>query len=337
MVCNRSSAKRCCEPRQNESIVRTLATRAPHIFNVKAHEGSRGNRSLYRHRRNSSGVEIDRAPRGACDHQMASSGLGRWTPFGSCCASRIGLGLGRPYWPQLVANVRMVWGRFLGSHPFDAGVSAPNGYCPKWQNSRVASSRRTVHMGLLHRPHGRRSRVRSAKCVGPGACALTGRPRGDGRRPRLASNVRLHMPPVPPFLQFAIVWNDEDLQEVVISASSGLFSGQVNLYAGWNELKEIAERLRGFPSNRDDKREFTIGQDNLSGYGTASLRLYCVNSRGHVAVEVTLHTNPANSSDGKESAVVIVPAVVGDIDRLAADLRSISNQVGASAVLRSAA
>lgn len=145
------------------------------------------------------------------------------------------------------------------------------------------------------------------------------------------------MPPVPPYLQFSIVWNDEDLQEIVISASSGLFSGQVNLYAGWNELKDIAERLRGFPSSQDDKREFTLGQGDLSGYGTASFALYCINSRGHVAVEVAFHTNPASASDGKESAVVIVPAVVGDIDRLAADLRSINNQVGARAVLRSAA
>jgi hypothetical protein len=145
------------------------------------------------------------------------------------------------------------------------------------------------------------------------------------------------MPPVPPYLKFAVVWNDEDLQEVVISASSGLFSGQVKLYAGWNELNEIAGHLGGFPSSKDDRRTFTLGQDNLSGSGTASIALYCVNSRGHVAVEVAFQTNPANYSEGKESAVVIVAAVVGDIDRFAADLRGINNQVGASAVLRSAA
>ena len=145
------------------------------------------------------------------------------------------------------------------------------------------------------------------------------------------------MPPVPPFLEIAVIWNDEDLQEVLISASSGIFSGQVNLYAGWNKLEEISERLHGFPSSRDDKREFTLGQSNLSGYGTARLTLYCTNSTGHVAVEVALSTNPANPAEGKESAVVIIAAVVGDIDRFAADLRSISNQIGASAVLRSAA
>ena len=86
------------------------------------------------------------------------------------------------------------------------------------------------------------------------------------------------MPPVAPFLEIAVVLEDPDLQEVVISASSGLFSGQVNLYAGQNELKEFAERLRGFPSSRNDRREFTFGQNDLSGYGTASLAFYCKHS-----------------------------------------------------------
>ena len=145
------------------------------------------------------------------------------------------------------------------------------------------------------------------------------------------------MPPTAPFLELTVVWNDDDLQEVVVSASSGLFSGQVNLYAGWNELKIIAERLDGFPSSRTDRREIHLGQNDLSGYGTATLAIYCTNSTGHLAVEVAMRTYPASSSTGHESAVVVVPAVVGDLDRFAADLRAINNKVGGCAVLRSAA
>jgi hypothetical protein len=145
------------------------------------------------------------------------------------------------------------------------------------------------------------------------------------------------MSPLAPFLEITVVWNDEDLQEVVVSASSGLFTGQVNLYAAWDELKTIAESLSGFPSNRTDKREIHLGQDNLSGYGKASLTVCSTDSMGHLAVEVAMHTNPANSAKGRESAVVVIPAVVGDIDRFAADLRRINNQVGATATLRSAA
>jgi hypothetical protein len=145
------------------------------------------------------------------------------------------------------------------------------------------------------------------------------------------------MPPVAPFLEIAVVWNDPDLQEVVVSASSGLFSGKVNLYAGWKELEELAERMHGFPSSRDDRREFTLGQDKLSGYGVARLTLYCTDSTGHVAFEVAMHTNPVNPGERRESATVLIPAVIGDIDQFAAGLRSINNQVGARAVLQSAA
>ena len=144
-----------------------------------------------------------------------------------------------------------------------------------------------------------------------------------------------HMSPVAPFLEIAVVWNDPDMQEVVVSASSGKFSGKVNLYAGLNELKEVVEQLNGFPRSRDDKREFTLGQNDLPGYGIASLIFYCRDSTGHVALEVALQSTQAYPLRGNESAIIVIPAVVGDIDRFMAELRNINNRVGARAVLQS--
>jgi hypothetical protein len=138
-------------------------------------------------------------------------------------------------------------------------------------------------------------------------------------------------------LEFTVIWNDSSLQEVVVSASSELFSGKVHLYAAPGELKNIAERLRGFPKSQDDKREFTLGQNHLPGYGRANLTLYCKDATGHVTIEVALHSHPIHPNEGAESAMIHIPAVIGDIDRFAAELRSIDNQVGASALLRSAA
>jgi hypothetical protein len=145
------------------------------------------------------------------------------------------------------------------------------------------------------------------------------------------------MPPATPRLEVAVVWSDPDLQELVVSASSASFSGQVSLYVGWKELEGVSDLLQGFPRSRDDKRVFAFGQDNLSSYGTASFTLYCKDSTGHAAFEVVLSSNPHNPGHRMESAVVIVSAVVGDIDRFAAELRAINNKVGASAVLQSAA
>lgn len=145
------------------------------------------------------------------------------------------------------------------------------------------------------------------------------------------------MPPTTPFLEFEVVWSDEDLQEVVVSASSGLFSGQVNVYGGPNELESVAESLQGFPASPTDRREIHLGQDDLSGYGTAKLSVYCTDSTGHLAVEVSMRAFPASLSLRQESAVVVVPAVVGDLDRFVEQLRRVNNQVGAHAALRSVA
>ena len=140
-----------------------------------------------------------------------------------------------------------------------------------------------------------------------------------------------------PTLEITVVWVDSDLQEVVVSISSKDFAGRVNLYAGPSELIKLAEELRGFPRSADDRREYQLGQDNLAGYGTARLLFFCKDSTGHVIAQAELCANPHEAKIGAESSVVHVVAVPSDIDRFERELRSISNHVGASAALKSAA
>lgn len=140
-----------------------------------------------------------------------------------------------------------------------------------------------------------------------------------------------------PTLEVTVVWADSDLQEIVVSASSEHFVGRVNLYAGPSELNELADELRGFPRSADDRREYELGQANLAGYGTARLVFFCTDSTGHVIAQAELRANPYEPKLGTESSVVQVKAVASDIDRFEQELRSISNRVGASAALKSAA
>lgn len=60
-------------------------------------------------------------------------------------------------------------------------------------------------------------------------------------------------------LEFAAVWEDADLQEVVVSVRSKNFSGKTSLYVASGELSSLADHLRGFPRSRDDQREFVLG------------------------------------------------------------------------------
>ena len=141
----------------------------------------------------------------------------------------------------------------------------------------------------------------------------------------------------PSKLVLSVVWLDPDLQEISIAASSACFSGQVNLYAGFQEVEELARRIEGFPLSSSDRREFTLGQSNLPGYGTASFLFQCTDGTGHAVVRVELHVVPESPTEAAESAVVLVPAVASDVDRFVRALRHMSGAEGASAVLQNAA
>jgi hypothetical protein len=139
------------------------------------------------------------------------------------------------------------------------------------------------------------------------------------------------------FLEFLVVWSDCDLQEVLITASNAVFYGQVNLYADPKEISEFANVIHGFPTSRDDKREFTFGQECLSGYGTAHVSLTCRDSIGHIWIATTMRSTPIDSSAPVESATVVISAAGSDIDRFEMELRALSGSNDAKALLCGAA
>lgn len=140
----------------------------------------------------------------------------------------------------------------------------------------------------------------------------------------------------PCHLNLSLAWADEDLHEVVIAARSELFSGATSLYLYPGDLTHVGSKLAGFPEKRDDVREFQLGQTNSSGYGSAVLRLHCVDSTGHCRAEVKIVGAPAASGDTPESCTVHLKVVPADIDRFASELAVLSAQ-GQEATLAGAA
>ena len=136
-----------------------------------------------------------------------------------------------------------------------------------------------------------------------------------------------------PILEFLVVWSDADLQEILISASNASFAGQVNLYAGPEEISAFANLIHGFPTSPTDKREFSFGQDDLSGYGKAHVSLMCKDSTGHVWVTTTVRCNPIESNAPAESATIVISATVADIDRFEIELRALSGFADTRAIL----
>ena len=142
---------------------------------------------------------------------------------------------------------------------------------------------------------------------------------------------------MPAKLVLAVVWFDADLQEVRLTAESEEFAGQVNFYAGYRELEEFAGSIQGFPSNSLDTREYSFGQADLSGYGTATINFRCRDSTGHLIAEVAMRTYPISPGEPAQSAMVAIRFVPSDLDRFVQEVRGMDNRVGAHAVLIGAA
>jgi len=157
------------------------------------------------------------------------------------------------------------------------------------------------------------------------------------RSGQLNSNVRPHMTDRGSSLEIHVDWVDETLREVTVIATSKRFSGLTNAYIGPQSLVELADCIHGFPMSRADRRTFRIGDPNCNGYCVADLVLFCRDSTGHLAIEVSLRETPGIPGEPVEAATVIVLALPADIDNFEAQLRAVSNVVGFYAVLKSAA
>jgi hypothetical protein len=133
-----------------------------------------------------------------------------------------------------------------------------------------------------------------------------------------------------PHLEFTAVWEDADLQELVVSVRSKHFSGETSLYVVPGELIGLADRLDGFPQSPDDQRDFLLGQRDLSSYGEIRGVLYCMDSSGHIGVHLEMRSTPTEPSDRPESCSVLLQVVPSDIDRFLFELRCLKEGRSAS-------
>lgn len=121
--------------------------------------------------------------------------------------------------------------------------------------------------------------------------------------------------------------------EMRLAVYNERFSGQASFYAEPNEPERFAALIEGFPQSPADVREYVFGTTTMPGYGGAKLRFICLGGRGHVAMQVTVHSNPVEGNTFAESAAVQIETVPSDVDVFVRSLRSMKHQIGTAAVL----
>lgn len=135
-------------------------------------------------------------------------------------------------------------------------------------------------------------------------------------------------------LDIAVIWADDDLQELKVTAANERFGGQVSLYASPDELRDITERLHSFVTGRSERREFMLGQEDFAGYGTVRLNLLRQDLGDQFIVEVALRANPPERLAQAESCVVRLPASLAEVERFELELRRVAQRFGTRAGVR---
>ena len=90
------------------------------------------------------------------------------------------------------------------------------------------------------------------------------------------------------YFELKVIWKDDDMFELRITATNGRFSGTTEVYDTSESLTSFAKSLSGYP--KEDKTLIhEAGQKD--GYSYFSINFYCIDNAGHLGVEVSLEEN----------------------------------------------
>jgi hypothetical protein len=134
------------------------------------------------------------------------------------------------------------------------------------------------------------------------------------------------------FLELQIVWKDDDMFELKVTASNGRYFGTTEVYDTTESLFGFANTLIGFP--KDNKKLFHEAGFK-DGYAYFSMNFYCIDNAGHIGVEINLEDNVATEFRHEEKdilklEIIVEPSAIANFQR---DLSQLATTQKGTAVL----
>jgi len=134
--------------------------------------------------------------------------------------------------------------------------------------------------------------------------------------------------------EFRVVWHDNDVINLCVSAWNGAFGGLAEIYEGIGDLREAAAQLRGFPKNPSDIREVVFGNfDRKCAAGGLRMRFHCVDGAGHAYVEATIDSN-YKSGGTVQTVVLAMPVEAAAVDSFVQELERLEAEKAGAAHLQ---
>lgn len=132
-------------------------------------------------------------------------------------------------------------------------------------------------------------------------------------------------------IDLKIVWFDDDMLELQVTAKNGLFAGKTTFYDSFECIKDLANHMAGFPTTSTDVRKFALGETDLDGHGGVSFTLNCADKLGHLNLEVLIIGNDRKFRGMVESSKLCIPVEPAAIDSFVDQLQKMKLRVGDAA------
>src|SRR5436190_14784495 len=109
------------------------------------------------------------------------------------------------------------------------------------------------------------------------------------------------------FLELQIIWKDDDMFELKVTASNERYFGTTEVYDTKGTLSKFAQALIGFPNNNKNLLHEAGFKD---GYAFFSMNFYCIDNAGHIGVEINLEDNVATEFRQEEKDKIKLEIIV---------------------------
>src|SRR5690349_5146958 len=90
------------------------------------------------------------------------------------------------------------------------------------------------------------------------------------------------------YLEFEVVWKDEHIFELAISASNTSFFGKTEVYDQSESLSKFSKALNNFPKD-SNHLFYELGEKD--SYAYFSMNFYPVGKSGLIGVEINMESN----------------------------------------------
>ena len=89
-------------------------------------------------------------------------------------------------------------------------------------------------------------------------------------------------------LKFKVIWKDDDMFEIRISANNGRYSGTTEVYEVSESLLAFVKELNGFPTGKD---RITHSCGKKGSYAYFEMEFYKIGGSGKCGVLITMEEN----------------------------------------------